>query len=125
MGVCCAFMKKNKGQHLDESSPQTVTEYIEVQTGKKTIKIGFSEQKVSAHAGLSTFVSFVHRQGWKRALEKVLPVRTSPNARPAVEVVLSYMVAVLAGARRLAHVGYLRGDRVLPQLLGIKAMASQ
>ncbi|MBO0783498.1 MAG: IS1380 family transposase [Ktedonobacteraceae bacterium] len=118
-------MNKKAKQHLDESSPQTVTEFIEVDNGQKTIKIGFTEQKVSPHAGLSTFVSFLQWQGWKMLLEKVLPERTSPNAKPAIEVALSFMVGVLAGARKLAQVGYLQGDRVLPQLLGIKAMASQ
>lgn len=118
-------MNKKTKQHLDESSPQTVTEFIEVNNGEKTIKIGFTEQKVSAHAGLSTFVTFLHWHGWKQILEKVLPVRTSPNAGPAVEVVLSFMIGILAGAKRLAQVGYLRGDRVLPSLLGIEQMASQ
>src|SRR5215472_8120932 len=118
-------MKKKTSQHLDESSPQTVTNFIEVNNGQNAIKIGFTEQKVSPHAGLSTFVSFLHWHGWKGLLEKVLPVRTSPNAKPAIEVALSFMVGVMAGARKLAQVGYLQGDRVLPQLLGIKAMASQ
>jgi len=124
-GCAVLFMKKNNSWHLDESSPQTVTEFIEVQNGQKAIKIGFSDQRVSPHAGLSTFISFVHRHGWKAMLEKVLPVRTSPNARPAIEVVLSYMVGIVGGARKLAQVGWLRGDRVLPELLGIKAMVSQ
>jgi hypothetical protein len=118
-------MNKKTSQHLDESSPQTVTDFIEVDNGKKTIKIGFTDQKVSPHAGLSTFVSFLHWHGWKGLLEKVLPVRTSPNARPAAEVVLSFMVGILAGAKKLAQVGYLQGDRVLPRLLGIEKMASQ
>ena len=119
------FIMKKASKCLDVSSPQTVTEFIEVGNGKKAIKIGFTEQKVSPHAGLSTFVSFVHRAKWKPRLEKVLPVRTSPNARPAVELALSFMVGVLAGAKKLAQVGYLQGDRVLPSLLGIKRMASQ
>jgi len=118
-------MKEKQSQQLDVSSPQTVTEFIEVNTGEKTIKIGFSDQKVSPHAGLSTFVSFLHWHGWKGQLEKVLPVRTSPNANPASEVALSFMIGILAGAKKLAQVGYLRGDRVLPGLLGIERMASQ
>lgn len=117
-------MKKKTNTHLDESSPQTVTEFIEVDNGQNAIKIGFTDQKVSPHAGLSTFASFLHWHGWKGVLEKVLPVRTSPNARPATEVALSFMVGILAGAKKLAQVGYLQGDRVLPRLLGIERMAS-
>jgi hypothetical protein len=122
--VLCLMNKKTR-QHLDESSPQTVTGFIESDRGKKTIKIGFTEQRVSPQAGLSTFMSFVHRRGWREELAKVLPERSSPNARPASEVVLSFMVGILAGARKLAQVGYLRADPVLPQLLGIQRMASQ
>jgi hypothetical protein len=55
-------MKKTT-KHLDVSSPQTVTEFIKVNDGEKTIKIGFTGQKISPHAGLSTFVSFLH---WHR-----------------------------------------------------------
>jgi hypothetical protein len=117
-------MKKTT-KHLDVSSPQTVTEFIKVQDGKKAIKIGFTDQKISPHAGLSTFVSFLHRQGWKGELEKVLPARTSPNGSPARDVALSFMMGVLSGAKKLAQVAYLRGDAVLPSLLGIKRMASQ
>src|SRR5580765_6502742 len=79
------FMKKKPSKHLDKSSPQTVTELMETENGKKTIKIGFTEQRVSPHAGLSTFVSFLHRRGCRSKLEGVLPRRSSPNARPAVE----------------------------------------
>jgi hypothetical protein len=117
-------MKKTT-KHLDKSSPQTVTEFIKIQAGEKAIKIGFTDQRISPHAGLSTFVSFLHWHRWKSKLEQVLPKRTSPNGSPAADVVLSFMVGILAGAKKLAQVGFLRGDAVLPSLLGIKRMASQ
>src|SRR5439155_8261237 len=82
--MCCGYMKKTT-KHLDVSSPQTVTGFIKVQDGKKAIKIGFTDQKISPHAGLSTFVSFLHWHRWKSELEKVLPQRTSPNGSPATD----------------------------------------
>ncbi len=117
-------MKKTT-QALDVSSPQTVTDFIKVHEGQRAIKIGFTDQKISAHAGLSSFVSFLHWHRFKQQLEGWLPARTSPNASPASEVALSFMVGVLAGAKKLAHVGFLRGDPLLPGLLGIGKMASQ
>jgi len=122
-GSCQAFMKKPTRQH-DESHPQTVSGFFNVSTGEKTIKIGFTDQKVSPHAGLSTFATFLHWHGWKSELEKVLPRRTSPNGGPAVAVALSFMVGILAGAKKLAQVAFLRGDPVLPPLLGIKKLVS-
>ena len=117
-------MKKTH-THADESAPQTVTEFININDGKKAIKIGFTDQKISPHAGLSTFASFLHWHGLKARIEKLVPQRRSNNGPPAVDLVLSFMVGILAGARKLAHVGFLRGDAVLPALLGIKKMVSQ
>jgi Transposase DDE domain group 1 len=122
--MSCGYMKK-RTLPLDVSSPQIVTDFIKMHDGQRTIKIGFTDQKISAHAGLSTFVSFLHWHGFKQKLERWLPPRTSPNGSPASEVALSFMVGVLAGAKKLAQVGFLRGDPMLPSLLGIQKMASQ
>ena len=118
-----ADMKKTK-QHTDESGPQTVTDFIKVDNGQKAIKIGFTDQRISPHAGLSAFVSFLHWHGLKSKIQKVVPARTSHNGGPAVEVVLSFMIGILAGAKKLAQVAHLRADPVLPSLLGIKKLAS-
>ena len=59
---------KNQTKHTDESGPQTVTEFIKVQNGQETIQIGFTNQKISAHAGLSTFASYLHWHRFKYRL---------------------------------------------------------
>jgi hypothetical protein len=41
-----------------------VTEEITLSTGKKTIKIGFTDQKLSAHAGQATIWGFLQRNGF-------------------------------------------------------------
>lgn len=115
---------KNTQPHLDESSPQTVTEFIETHNGRHGIKIGFTNQSLSPHAGLSTFIGFLHGQRFKQKLAEWLPKRTSPNAQPAADLALGFVVGVLAGAKKLAQVGYLRADGLLAQLLGIRRMPS-
>src|SRR3989442_1108908 len=47
-------MKKTT-QHPDVSVPQTVTNFIKVHNGQETIQFGFTNQRISAHAGLSAF----------------------------------------------------------------------
>src|SRR5262245_27912224 len=97
------YMKKTS-KPLDVSSPQTVTDLINVSDGQKTIKIGFTDQKISPRAGLSPYGTFLQWLGWKNKLDEVLPARTSPNVSSASDVAMSFMAAILAGAKKLAHV---------------------
>jgi len=100
-------------QHSDVSAPQTVTEFIKLHNGQETIRIGFPEQRISAHAGLSAFGSFLH---WHRLGDKLrgwLPQRTSPNATPMPDLALGFVTGILAGAKKLTHVAHLRADPLL------------
>lgn len=116
---------KKPSKHADVSGPQSVTEFIKVQTETESIKIGFTEQKISPHAGLSAFASYLHWQRFKSVLTGALPVRTSPNATPPEDLALGFMVGILSGAKKLAQVAHLRGDQLLPGLLGIGRFGSQ
>ena len=116
---------KNNPKHPDESSPHSVTSFIKLHNGQETIQIGFTDQKISPHAGLSTFAAFLHWHRFKALLEKSLPQRTSPNATSTADLALGFMVGILSGAKKLAHCAYLRADRLLPALLGIQRFGSQ
>jgi hypothetical protein len=50
---------------------------------------------------------------------------TSPNAPAVRDILGTTMLAVLAGHWRYAHIASLRGDGVLPELLGMKRMMSE
>lgn len=112
-------------KHADASAPQTVTEFIKLNNGKETIRIGFTDQRISPHAGLSAFGSFLHWHRFSSILQKYLPQRTSPNATSPEDLSVGFMTGILAGAQKLSQVAHLRADRLLPQLLGIKRMGSQ
>ena len=49
---------------------------------------------------------------------------TSPNAPAAVDVVGTWLLSILDGQRRYAHVAGLRGDEVAPQILGMNKIVS-
>jgi hypothetical protein len=117
-------MKKTT-KRSDVSGPQTVTGFIKAHNGKETIRIGFTRQRISAHAGLSLFGSFLHWHRFRELLGKWLPRRTSPNATPMEDLALGYLTGILAGAKKLTHVAHLRGDPLLPDLLGIGGIGSQ
>ena len=99
-----------------------MTENMPIHNGRQRLKIGFTDQRLCPHAGLSSFAGFLHRQKLKDQLEALMPLRTSPNAQPAADLALGFVVGVLAGAKKLAQVGFLRADPVFPSLLGIDRM---
>ena len=117
---------KNKRRHADESVPPTVTEFIKLSFGQQSIKIGFTDQQVSAHAGLATVAGFLRRHRFSQLLAGWLPHhRTSPNALAPADLALGFVVGILAGAKKLAQVAYLRRDVLLAPLLAMDRIGSQ
>src|SRR5438309_7285467 len=116
-------MKKTT-KHTDVSAPQTVTSFIKVHNGKETIQIGFTDKRISAHAGLSAFGGFLHWHNFGSVLKSWLPGRTSPNAMPAEDLGMGFLTGVLSGAKKLSQVAHLRQDPLLPELLGIERIGS-
>jgi hypothetical protein len=112
-------------QHPDASGPQTVTSFIKTHNGRETIRIGFTQQRISPHAGLSAFGSFLHWHRFGELLRRWLPQRSSPNATPMEDLALGFTIGILAGAKKLTQVAHLRGDPLVPQLLGIRGIGSQ
>ncbi len=119
-------MKNKPFQSHSASAHQTVTEEIKLNTGRRTIKIGITEQKLSGHAGQTTFWGFMALRKVRALLTGALPHRpTSPNARPPVETALGFIAGILAGADKLARIAHLRGDPVLPEVMEVKNLPSQ
>jgi len=116
---------KKATQRADVSAPQTVTSFIKAHNGKETIRIGFTQQRISPRAGLSAFASFLHWHRFGDFLGSVLPQRTSPNATPMKDLALGFMTGILAGAKKLTQVAHLRQDPLVPSLLGIEGIGSQ
>lgn len=116
---------KTQTKPADVSGPQTVTDFIKLHNGEETIQIGFTDQRISAHGGLSVFASFLHWHRVRDVLTRCLPRRTSPNAIAAADLGLGFVTGVLAGAKKLTQVAHLRRDPLLPQLLGVECIGSQ
>jgi hypothetical protein len=94
--------------------------------GSKSIRIGFTDQKISPHGGLALMSSFMRRSGLAARLEARLPQHpVSNNSCPPIEHALGFIAGVLAGADKFSRVAQLRDDPALPELLGIKAIPSQ
>ena len=106
---------------------QTVAEKIQFESAGQSIQIEFTDQQLSPHAGTATFWSFVHRSGWGELVARHLPhpEPTSNNALSPITKVFGFVQGLLCGAKKLTQCAYLRRDRMMPALLGIKRVPSQ
>jgi hypothetical protein len=119
-------MKKTFSKTADVSAPQTVTDFIKLSTSQQSIQIGFTNQQVSPHAGLTPFVGFLHWHRIGELLSRVLPhAPKSNNAAVPADTALGFILGIVLGAKRLAQVAYLRGDQVLTKLLRVESLPSQ
>ena len=106
---------------------QTVAAGYEFKNGGKAMAVEFTEQKLSAHAGTATFWAWLHGTGWREQLSTALPHRlpTSNNSLLPWEKAMGFVHGVLGEARKLTHLAYFRGDPLVPELVGIRRVASQ
>lgn len=106
-------------------------EFIALNTAGESIRIGFTGQKISGRAGLSTFCGFLHWHRFGTLLGKVLPrrdgkIRPGCGGRPPLssqDVAMGFIAGILGGAQGLAHVAILRADPMLRQLLAVAGIA--
>lgn len=106
---------------------QTVAPTLEFKTSGKSIAIGFTDQRLSPHAGSATFWGWLRGRDWINALTRALP-----HARPLsnnhllpIEKALAFRHGLLCATRQLTQVAYLRRDPLAPELLGVRRIASQ
>ncbi len=75
---------------------------------------------------LAFFVDFLKTSGLFEALVADCPLHyTSPNAPKTHDVLGTAMLSILSGHKRYAHIAALRGDGVLPELLGMNRIVSE
>lgn len=89
--------------------------------GGGTIEVRETEQALTPFGGIVVFLEFLARIGLVEKVEQCMPVTyRSPNAIPPAQTWVAFLISVVTGARRFAHTSWLRGDRALHQLLGLR-----
>jgi hypothetical protein len=74
---------------------------------------------------LAFFAEFLEVSGlFERWVEGCPMAYTSPNAPAVVDVLGTWLLSILDGQRRYAHIAGLRGDEVAPQILGMNKIVS-
>ena len=126
-----AVMQNYGPSDASRTAHQTVTEeWIEVPTPAESIRVGFTDQKVSGRAGLASFAGFLHWHSLGSLLQRALPAREPRRGAgrkplPMEDLALGFITGILAGAQKLTHVAHLRADPLVPALLAIKRVGSQ
>ena len=109
-----------------QEADQTVRLKIDTRTTTSSIRISFTDQRLTAHGGMIVWSHFLHQRGFRAQLRDALPhAPTSPNAYDPSDVALGYVGGILCGADKLSRVAWLQSDPAIAQVLGIEAVASQ
>jgi hypothetical protein len=83
------------------------------------------EGSATALGQLGFFAEFLEEMGLFERWEKGCPLGyVSPNAPLVVDVLGTWLLSILDGQKRYAHVAGLRGDEVAPRILGMKKIIS-
>jgi len=91
-----------------------------------SLRIGFTDQRLTAHGGMIVWSHFLQQKGFRQPWRECLPhCPTSPNAHDPTDLALGYMGGILAGADQLSRVAWLQSDAALAPGLGVEAIASQ
>lgn len=90
-----------------------------------SLEVTYTDKPVSGWGGLVAIVRYMDGLGVRALLGQALADgRSSPNQIPVVDTAMAFLVAVLSGARRFAHLERLRSDEVVRGILGVKRMPS-
>lgn len=94
--------------------------------GGVEIQLGITRKPITAWGGMAVFAAFCESVGLRGVLDRVMSGlgRTSPNALPASDHMLAFMVGVLTGASRFLHLERLRADTPLREMFGIRRFCS-
>jgi hypothetical protein len=93
--------------------------------GGGKIKICDTLRAVTPFGGLSVLIEFFARIGLVEQLEnRQFYQPESPNHYDPGQILVGFMLSVIAGAQRFAHANQLRADRALHALLGLRRFPS-
>lgn len=119
-------MQRNLASTPLPEAHQTVRLNVDTKDGASSIRISFTDQRLTAHGGMIVWSHFLHQKRFRQQLREVLPhAPISPNAYDPADVALGYIGGILCGADKLSRVAWLQNDPAIAQVLGIEAVASQ
>jgi hypothetical protein len=99
---------------------------IDTKNGASSIRIGFTDRRLTAHGGLIVWSHFLRQKRFRQQLREVLPHDpTSPNVYDPTDEALGYVGGILCGADKLSRLAWRQSDPALAEVLDVEAIASQ
>jgi hypothetical protein len=119
-------MQKHPTREPQQEAHQTVRLNLDTKDATSSIRIAFTDQRLTAHGGMIVWSHFLHQKRFRHHLRQALPhAPTSPNACDPTDVALGYVGGILCDADKLARVAWLQSDPAITEVLGVEAVASQ
>jgi hypothetical protein len=102
-------------------------EGLKLSTPSGTIQVRWNDEESATPFGqLPFFLEFLNLTGlWERWVEGCPLVYSSPNAPDKRDVMGTWLLSILSGHKRYAHVTAIRGDGVNPGLLRMERVISE
>ena len=117
---------KNSSSGPRQEANQTVRLEIGTKSGDSSIRIAFTDQRLTAHGGMVIWSHHLKQRSVRQQLREVLPHEpSSPNSYDPTDLALGYLGGIVCGADKLSRVAWLQSDPAIAEVLGIEAVASQ
>ena len=126
----CEFEQKAVVKAVDSAlqvqAQARMAEELRLSTPGGRFQVRWDENGSATALGqLGFFAEFLEVTGLFARWKEGCPMAyTSPNAPAVVDVLGTWLLSILDGQRRYAHVAGLRGDEVAPQILGMNKIVS-
>jgi hypothetical protein len=89
--------------------------------GSDELKLQATPKAVTPFAGMASFFAWLGVLEFPKQVAAVMPFEyRSPNAIAPEQTLMAFISAVVVGASRFAHAGWLRHDKAFHALLGVK-----
>jgi hypothetical protein len=112
-------------KHFSQAPEQNDWQEFKPLFGGGKIKICDTLRAVTPFGGLSVFIEFLGRIGLVEQLTSRVPYQPkSGNHYDPGQILVAFILSVIAGAQRFAHTNQLRADRALHALLGMERFPS-
>ena len=109
-------MKTNNAEEPLQEANQTVRVEIDTKDRCQSIRIGFTDQRLTAHGGMVVWSQFLRQKKFRAEVKKLLPhAPTSPNAYAPDDTALGYMGGIICGADKLSQVSWLQSDAAVAE----------
>jgi hypothetical protein len=90
-------------------------------TSEGTVHVDRTDKAFTTHGGFAAFASFLNRSGIIERLVQTCPLsRTSNNATPVRDIIVSFLLTCIVEGRRFRHVRFIQNDAVIEKLFKLE-----